>query len=96
MKTRFAYLLTILSFIALSGCKTEINPEWETYFSQASEGESRVEWLSNVAVDTYGSIISGGSTVTTGSERTQNILVVKQSANGSVEWATEYDIAQGE
>lgn len=96
MKTRFAYLLTILSFIALSGCKTEINPEWETYFSQASEGESRVEWLSNVAVDTYGSIISGGSTVATGSERTQNILVVKQSANGSVEWATEYDIAQGE
>ncbi len=88
-------LLLILSTFLLSACKNEITPEWERFYSQAQADESRVEWLSNVAVDSYGDIITAGSTVLTGGQRTQNVLFVKQDSNGSIIWTREYDLAQG-
>lgn len=88
-------LLFILSLLNLSGCKTDISPEWETYHSQAQTDESRVQWLSTISVDRYGDILSAGSTIRLGTERQKNILVVKHDADGNTLWASEYDLAQG-
>lgn len=95
MKSKLSRLLIILPFFLLTACKTDITPEWERYYSQATADESRVEWLSNISVDSYGDIVSAGSTVLIGGNREQNILVIKHDDHGNVLWTTEYDIAQG-
>ena len=95
MKSKLSHLLIILPFFLLTACKTDITPEWERYYSQAQDDESRVQWLSNISLDSYGDIISAGSTVLIGGNRQQNILVVKHNDNGNIIWTTEYDIAQG-
>ncbi|MFV1872921.1 MAG: hypothetical protein ACMZ64_06345 [Oleiphilus sp.] len=96
MNSKLIKCLLVLSFFTLTACKTDITPEWEHYYSQASGDESRVEWLSNIAVDPYGDIISSGSTVLIGGNREQNVLIIKQDPNGNLVWATEYDLAQGQ
>ncbi len=95
MKSRLIRLLVILPFFALTACKTEINPEWDLYYSQAADNQSRVEWLSNIAVDAYGDLVSSGSTVLIGGNRQQNALIVKHDSNGQFIWALEHDIALG-
>jgi hypothetical protein len=95
METNLFRLFIIITSFSITGCKTNILPEWEQYFSLAKDNESRVEWLSNIAVDAYGDVISGGSTVLIGGNRQQNVLIVKHDSNGNLLWSTEYDIAQG-
>jgi hypothetical protein len=95
MRTKLFHLLIILPIFTLTACKTDIQPEWERYHTQAQNNESRVEWLSNIAVDVFGDIISSGSSVLIGGNRQQNILIVKQDSNGNLIWASEYDLAQG-
>lgn len=95
MRTKLFHLLIILPLFTLTACKNDIQPEWERYHSQAQNDESRVEWLSNIAVDVFGDIISSGSTVLIGGNRQQNILIVKHNDNGNLIWASEYDLAQG-
>ena len=95
MKSRLIRILVILPLFALTACKTEINPEWDLYYSQAADNQSRVEWLSNIAVDAYGDLVSSGSTVLIGGNRQQNALIVKHDSNGQFIWALEHDIALG-
>ncbi|WP_197481180.1 hypothetical protein, partial [Oleiphilus sp. HI0086] len=40
-------------------------------------------------------IISGGSTIRTGTDRQQNILLVKRSSDGELIWSTDIDLAKG-
>ncbi|WP_197481125.1 hypothetical protein, partial [Oleiphilus sp. HI0086] len=42
-----------------------------------------------------GEIISGGSTIRTGTDRQQNILLVKRSSDGELIWSTDIDLAKG-
>lgn len=95
MNLHLKTLSLLLPLTLLTACKNEITPEWEQYYSHASSNESRVEWLSNVAVDGYGEIISGGSTIRTGTDRQQNILLVKRSSDGELIWSTDIDLAKG-
>jgi hypothetical protein len=95
MPSKTSRFLIIISFLTLAACKAEIISEWERYHSQAQNGESRVEWLSDISVDPYGDIISAGSTVLVGADRQKNILVVKHNAGGEVIWVTEHDLAMG-
>lgn len=96
MNTYLKKLSLVLPLAMLSACKNEITPEWETYYSHVYSDESRVEWLSNIAVDSYGDIISGGSTIRTGADREQNVLFVKQNAEGDLVWSRDFDLGEGQ
>lgn len=96
MKSTLSRLTITLSILVLAACKAALDPEWTLFHTQATGSETRVEWLSNVAVDSYGDVLVAGDTIRTGNSRQQNALLVKHDANGSLEWATEYDFAQGQ
>ncbi|MFT7184772.1 MAG: hypothetical protein ACI84K_000138 [Pseudohongiellaceae bacterium] len=91
----FRFFIIFLSATLIIGCKAEFPPEWRLFYTQAEGDETRVEWLSTIAVDVYGDVLSAGHTVKTGSNRQVNILLVKHDENGDFIWSTEYDIAQG-
>ncbi len=91
-----AKLSLVLPVFLLTACKTDIAPEWETHYSHAQAEESRVEWLASMQVDSFGDVISGGSTVRTGANRQQDISLVKQDSQGNVIWSRYYDLADGD
>ncbi len=96
MKSTLSRLTITLSILVLAACKAALDPEWTLFYTQAMGSETRVEWLSNVAVDSYGNVLVAGDTIRTGANRQQNALLVKHDTNGSLEWAAEYDFAQGQ
>ena len=85
----------VLSLAVLVACKASLSPDWTVFHTQAVEGEERIEWLSNVAVDPYGDVITAGETIRIGADRQVNTLLVKHDDRGNMLWATEYDLAQG-
>jgi len=95
MTSKFFRFSVILSLTILVACKAALSPDWTVFHTQAEGDEERIEWLSNVAVDSYGDVISAGETIKIGADRQENILLVKHDDNGNLVWATEYDFAQG-
>ncbi|MFT6264462.1 MAG: hypothetical protein ACJAWS_000600 [Oleiphilaceae bacterium] len=93
MSSKLLRFFIILSVTTLVGCKAELNPEWSLFYTQAQSNENRVEWLSNVAVDTFGDVLTAGQTITTGANREANVLLVKHDDNGDLIWASEYNFA---
>lgn len=95
MTSKLFRFLVLFSVVSLVACKAALNPEWTLFYSHTQNDESRLEWLSNVAVDSYGDVLTAGDTIRTGVNRQQNVLLTKHDRNGTLIWATEYDFAQG-
>lgn len=95
MMSKLSRFSVILSLTVLVACKAALSPDWVVFYTQAVDGEERIEWLSNVAVDSYGDVITAGETIVLGADRQENVLVAKHDTGGNLIWATEYDFAQG-
>ena len=95
MKSTLFRFSVIFSLTVLVACKAALSPDWTVFHTQAVDDEERIEWLSNVAVDSYGDIITAGETIRMGADRQVNALLVKHDDRGNLVWATEYDFAQG-
>ena len=95
MMSKFFRFPVILSLTILVACTAALSPDWTVFYTQATGDEQRIEWLSNVAVDSYGDVITAGETIRVGTDRQENILLVKHDDRGNLVWATEYDFAQG-
>ncbi|WP_250655540.1 hypothetical protein [Alkalimarinus coralli] len=95
MTSKLFRFIVLFSVVTLVACKAALSPEWTLFYTHAKNDETRLEWLSNVAVDAFGDLLSAGETIQTGSNRQQNVLLVKHDSAGNLIWATEYDFAQG-
>jgi len=86
----------LVTALSLSGCDvTFITPDWVKFFDNSKTEEPNVEWLSSQSIDSKNNIIQAGETIKTGSERVQNMLLVKYNPSGNVLWSTEYDFTHG-
>lgn len=95
MTSKLFRFFALFSVVSLVACKAALSPEWTLFYSHTQNDETRLEWLSNVAVDSYGDVLAAGDTIQTGVNRQQNVLLTKHDSNGAFIWATEYDFAQG-
>lgn len=89
------FLAAVSSASLLVACTVAITPEWERYYSHASAGETRMDWVGEIAVDSYGDILVAGETSRISGEHEQNLLLVKFNPQGQRLWVLEYDTTEG-
>lgn len=90
-----AKLITCAVAVAtLAGCGagTVQKAVWERYFTGAAAGESRIDWVYALDVDSYGNVIAAGTTIQTGDSRKEDILIASHNASGAVNWIKNVDL----
>ncbi|SGZ04401.1 hypothetical protein [Moritella viscosa] len=93
MKNSIFKTSLLVAALSLSGCDvTFITPDWVKFYDNSKTEETTVEWLSAQVIDSVGNIIQAGETIKTGSDRVQNILLVKYGTSGNTIWTVEHDV----
>ncbi|MGC3836841.1 PQQ-binding-like beta-propeller repeat protein [Moritella viscosa] len=96
MKNSIFKTSLLVAALSLSGCDvTFITPDWVKFYDNSKTEETTVEWLSAQVIDSVGNIIQAGETIKTGSDRVQNILLVKYGTSGNTIWTVEHDVTYG-
>jgi len=96
MKNTIFKTSLLVAALSLSGCDvTFIAPDWVKFYDNSKTEASTVEWLSAQVIDSAGNIIQAGETIKTGSDRVQNMLLVKYNTSGDRVWAVEHDVTHG-
>ncbi|MCJ8351250.1 hypothetical protein [Moritella sp.] len=96
MKKSILKTSILITALSLSGCNvTFITPDWIQFYDNSKTEAPTVEWLSAQAIDNAGNILLAGETIKTGTDRTQNILLVKYNASGDTLWTVEHDVTYG-
>ncbi len=85
-----------IALVSLAGCGagTTQKAVWERYFTGANAGETNIDWARSIAVDSYGNVITAGSTIATGDGRQEDVLVASHSASGAVNFVKNVDLAK--
>lgn len=83
-----------VAFATLAGCGagTAQKPVWERFFSGGTEGDARIDWVYALDVDSYGNVIAAGTTILTGDNREEDILVASHNGSGAVNWTKRIDL----
>ncbi|MBL1416396.1 MAG: hypothetical protein COA76_03025 [Moritella sp.] len=96
MKNAILKTSILITALSLSGCNvTFVTPDWIQFYDNSKTEAPTVEWLSAQAMDNAGNILLAGETIKTGTDRTQNILLVKYNASGDTLWTVEHDVTYG-
>lgn len=85
----------IVASTGLTGCGagTTVKAAWERYFTGTTTGETRIDWVRALNVDSYGNLVSAGNMIqATGTDRVENILVASHTSAGVVNWVKTFDL----
>lgn len=85
----------VLASAGLTGCGagSTVKAAWERYFTGTTAGETRMDWIRAVNVDSYGNVVSAGMSVqASGNQRSENVVVASHTSNGSVNWVRTFDL----
>lgn len=98
MKTSKLASLSVAVAVAsagLAGCGagTTVKAQWERFFTGTTAGDTRIDWVKALRVDSYGNAVAAGSSIeASGSSRTENILVASHNSAGDVNWIKTFDL----
>lgn len=84
--------LTVGLVILLTACVSQVSPQWETYFS-TTNNKNNIEWLKSSTMDNNGDMVFTGSSIITGSDRTEDGLLFKYDQNGNQIWFSTFDFS---
>lgn len=85
----------IMTSTGLTGCGagTTVKAAWERYFTGTTAGETRIDWVRALNVDSYGNLVTAGNMIQiTGTDRVENIVVASHTSAGSVNWVKTLDL----
>lgn len=88
--TKLSLVMGLVIFVA--ACVSQVNPIWETYFS-TTNNKNNIEWLKSSTMDNNGDMVFTGSSIITGSVRTEDGLLFKYDQNGNQIWFSTFDFS---